>query len=70
MKRHHTLKPRDQWREGETWSQYVRRLVGPKVMRAAEERRDRAKLTWRWPAIVRVKTSYDRRRRARNGRNR
>ncbi|MEV0616146.1 hypothetical protein AB0I81_22725 [Nonomuraea sp. NPDC050404] len=70
MKRRRNLKPRDRWREGEPWGEYVRRLLGSKLINAALQRRNRDLLLWRWPAVVRVKSEYDRRRRARIRRNR
>ncbi|MEV0584079.1 hypothetical protein [Nonomuraea sp. NPDC050310] len=55
--------PPDRQQPGETWTQYMRRRLPAKVIRAAEERRAREVLLWRWPRVAVMKTEYRRRRR-------
>jgi hypothetical protein len=64
------FKPGEEWQPAETWSQWMRRIVPVKVVADAERRLDREQLLWRWPAVVRVKSEYDRRRHARARRSR
>jgi hypothetical protein len=67
MKRRHTktrtYTPEQEWRPGENWAQWVRRITPRKIVEAAERDLDREILLHHWPDIVRVKAEYRRRRR-------
>jgi hypothetical protein len=65
VKRRHLPRPwkdADNGQPGETWAQWMQRIM-PKEMAAARRRRRRQVLEWRWPGVRRVKTEYRRRRR-------